>query len=60
MIGKSRMLLGVACPAMLGAAVCLMAVSAAQAADTVRVGKSLGSLWAFLPVDVGKAKGIYA
>jgi NitT/TauT family transport system substrate-binding protein len=31
-----------------------------RAADTVRVGKSLGSLWAFLPVDVGKTEGIFA
>lgn len=39
---------------------CLVSLSAAQAADTVRVGKSLGSLWAFLPVDVGKDQGLFA
>lgn len=44
--------------ALLAAAV--VAVSPAAAADHVRVGKSLGSLWAFLPVDVGKAQGIFA
>jgi NitT/TauT family transport system substrate-binding protein len=55
MIGKSQLILR----AMLGATACFIALSAAQAADTVRVGKSLGSLWAFLPVDVGKAEGIF-
>ena len=32
----------------------------AQAADKVRVGKSIGSLWAFLPPDIGVEKGIFA
>ena len=38
----------------------LLAFSHAMAADHVRVGKSLGTLWAFLPVDVGAAQGIFA
>jgi NitT/TauT family transport system substrate-binding protein len=60
MTGKSRVLSRLACLAVLAAAACVIALSAAQAADTVRVGKSLGSLWAFLPVDVGKAEGLFA
>ena len=32
----------------------------ALAADKVHVGKSIGSLWAFLPVDVGVEQGIFA
>lgn len=46
--------------AALGLALSLVSFGAAQAMDTVRVGKALGSLWAFLPVDVGKAEGIFA
>jgi NitT/TauT family transport system substrate-binding protein len=46
--------------ALLGVATWLIVSSSAQAADMVHVGKSLGSLWAFLPVDVGKAEGIFA
>ncbi|MGH7089111.1 MAG: hypothetical protein ACREFQ_09445, partial [Stellaceae bacterium] len=46
--------------AVLGLALSLASLGAAQATDTVRVGKSLGSLWAFLPVDIGKAEGIFA
>jgi NitT/TauT family transport system substrate-binding protein len=41
-------------------AVGLGAFSAAKAAETVHVGKSLGSLWAFLPADVGVEQGIFA
>jgi len=46
--------------AILGVVACLSVLSPAEAADTVRVGKALGSLWAFLPVDVGVEKGIFA
>jgi len=45
---------------LLGAVLCLFALCPAEADDVVRVGKSLGSLWAFLPVDVGKSEGIFA
>jgi len=45
---------------LLACALCLAALSPSNAADKVRVGKSLGSLWAFLPLDVGAAEGIYA
>lgn len=38
----------------------LGAAAPARAADTVRVGKAIGSLWAFLPVDVGQQQGIFA
>ena len=45
-------------------AICLLPALAAplpaKAAETVRVGKSLGSLWAFLPADIGVAEGIFA
>jgi len=45
---------------LLGCALCLAALSPGHAADKLRTGKSLGSLWAFLPLDVGVAEGIYA
>jgi len=45
--------------AVLGGAACLITLSSAQAAEIVHVGKSLGTLWTFLPVDVGKAEGIF-
>lgn len=45
---------------LIGAVAGIGAVSSAAAADQVRVGKSLGSLWAFLAVDVGAAQGIFA
>ena len=32
----------------------------AQAADKIRAGKSIGSLWAFLPLDIGMEKGLFA
>jgi NitT/TauT family transport system substrate-binding protein len=38
----------------------LALIHPAQAADKVRVGKSIGSLWAFLPVDIGQEKGLFA
>jgi ABC-type nitrate/sulfonate/bicarbonate transport system substrate-binding protein len=41
------------------AVTCLCLPSPGHAADRVRAGKSLGSLWAFLPLDVGVAEGIY-
>jgi len=44
----------------IGAALWFGALVPALAADHVRVGKSLGSLWAFLPVDVGAAEHIFA
>jgi NitT/TauT family transport system substrate-binding protein len=44
----------------LGALAWLMTFAPALAADHVRVGKSLGTLWAFLPVDVGMAQNIFA
>jgi len=37
----------------------LPAVSGAYAADKVRAGKAVAVDWAFLPLDVGKAAGIY-
>jgi NitT/TauT family transport system substrate-binding protein len=38
----------------------IAAAQPAQAADTVRAGKSIGSLWAFLPLDIGVEKGLFA
>ena len=38
----------------------LVAGSSAIAADKVRAGKSIGALWAFLPLDIGVEEGIYA
>lgn len=38
----------------------LCATSSARAADTVRVGKSISSLWTFLVLDVGVEKGVFA
>jgi ABC-type nitrate/sulfonate/bicarbonate transport system substrate-binding protein len=35
-------------------------LSSAEAADLVRAGKAIGSLWAFLPLDVGEDEGIFA
>src|ERR1700739_2852797 len=32
----------------------------AEALDKVRAGKSIGSLWAFLPLDIGMEKGLFA
>jgi ABC-type nitrate/sulfonate/bicarbonate transport system substrate-binding protein len=43
-----------------GVLVWLSLFAPALAADHVRVGKSLGTLWAFLPVDVGAAEHIFA
>ncbi len=51
------------CLILLGALVCgsgLGVTSAAHAADKLRAGKSIGALWAFLPLDVGLDQGIYA
>jgi NitT/TauT family transport system substrate-binding protein len=48
------------CFGALAGAVFLGLAGGAQAADTVTVGKSVGSLWAFLPVDVGMEEGIFA
>jgi NitT/TauT family transport system substrate-binding protein len=42
------------------AVVALALVTPAHAADKVRAGKSIGSLWAFLPLDIGVEKGIFA
>jgi NitT/TauT family transport system substrate-binding protein len=41
-------------------ALLIAATSHAQALDKVRAGKSIGSLWAFLPLDIGVEKGIFA
>ncbi|HEY1502884.1 MAG TPA: ABC transporter substrate-binding protein [Stellaceae bacterium] len=41
----------------------LLALALAQpalAADKIRAGKSIGSLWAFLPLDIGMEKGLFA
>lgn len=45
---------------LVAALVGLSASSPARAADIVRAGKAIGFLWAFLPLDIGKAEGIYA
>ncbi|HVA13531.1 MAG TPA: ABC transporter substrate-binding protein [Stellaceae bacterium] len=44
--------------ALIGA--CLAAALPAQAMDKVRAGKAIGSLWAFLPLDIGVAQGLFA
>ena len=50
---------GLRCAAL--ACAMVMGISAgAHATDTVKAGKSVGSLWAFLPVDVGMEEGIFA
>jgi len=38
----------------------LLGIGNAQAADKIRAGKSIGSLWAFLPLDIGMEKGLFA
>jgi NitT/TauT family transport system substrate-binding protein len=38
----------------------VLGMCSAQAADKVRAGKSIGSLWAFLPLDIGMEKGLFA
>src|SRR6185437_5876740 len=38
----------------------LISIGSAHAADKVRAGKSIGSLWAFLPLDIGMEKGLFA
>jgi NitT/TauT family transport system substrate-binding protein len=38
----------------------LVGICSAHAADKVRAGKSIGSLWAFLPLDIGIEKGLFA
>ncbi len=44
--------------ALLGGAVALAAP--AVAADKVRVGKAVGSMWVFVPMDIGVEQGIFA
>jgi NitT/TauT family transport system substrate-binding protein len=41
-------------------AIALAFTNSAHAADKVRAGKSIGSLWAFLPLDIGMEKGLFA
>ncbi len=48
------------CAALLGAALLIGAAAGARAADKLRVGKAVGTSWAFTPVDVGIAQGIFA
>jgi ABC-type nitrate/sulfonate/bicarbonate transport system substrate-binding protein len=38
----------------------LIGSSTANAADKIRAGKSIGSLWAFLPLDIGMERGLFA
>src|SRR3954447_4469836 len=38
----------------------LMSAGVAHANDRVRVGKSQGSAWTFLPLDVGVEQGLFA
>jgi NitT/TauT family transport system substrate-binding protein len=38
----------------------LGSIGNAQALDKVRAGKSIGSLWAFLPLDIGVEQGLFA
>ena len=38
----------------------LIGVGSAQAVEKIRAGKSIGSLWAFLPLDIGMEKGLFA
>lgn len=39
---------------------CLLVAVPARAADVVRAGKSIGSLWAFLALDIGVEQGLFA
>jgi NitT/TauT family transport system substrate-binding protein len=41
-------------------AIALAFANSTHAADKVRAGKSIGSLWAFLPLDIGMEKGLFA
>ncbi len=47
-------------PLLLLAAASLLATSMAQANDKIRVGKSVGTTWTFVQVDVGLDQGIFA
>jgi ABC-type nitrate/sulfonate/bicarbonate transport system substrate-binding protein len=40
--------------------VCTLIAGAAHASDRVRVGKSQGTAWTFLPIDVGIEQGLFA
>lgn len=46
--------------AVLACAIIFGGVSAAAAADKIRAGKSVNTAWAFIPLDVGAAQGIWA
>src|SRR5439155_18991754 len=43
-----------------GLALAVVATTAAPAADTIRVGKASAGTFAFAPIEIGKAKGIWA